>query len=125
MRPKTSLQCFASEQWKSRAKHCRDFLGRVLGRKNKIQNLSFRHNCQHPHFVSSCRSGVTKAYIQLIANCELRKKIRTRTRARTLAGVRCAYETWFETCVRCACVRGLLGTCEVRLQLKQLFIHNF
>ena len=39
--PKTSLQCFASEQQESKSKHCRDVLGRVLGQKNKIQNLSF------------------------------------------------------------------------------------
>ena len=30
-RPRTSLQCFASEQRESKAKHCRDVLGRVLG----------------------------------------------------------------------------------------------
>ena len=42
-----------------------------------------------------------------LAICELRKKIRTRTRARTLARVRCACESRFEMCVRCACVRGL------------------
>ena len=36
-RPKTFLQCLASEQRESKAKHCRD----VLGRKNKVQNLSF------------------------------------------------------------------------------------
>ena len=34
--PRTSLQCFASEQRESKPKHCRD----VLGRKNKVQNLS-------------------------------------------------------------------------------------
>ena len=50
--------------------------------------------------------------------CELRKKNRTRTRARTLAHVRCACEMKFETCVRCACVRGLLGTWELRSQLR-------
>ena len=49
--------------------------------------------------------------------CELRKKIRTRTCARTLARVRCACETRFEMCVRCACVRGLEGTSELRSQL--------
>ena len=39
-RPKTSLQCFALGQRESKAKHCRDVLGRVLGRKNKVQNQS-------------------------------------------------------------------------------------
>ena len=52
------------------------------------------------------------------AICELRKKNRTRTRARTLASVRCACKIRFETCVRCACVRGLYGTCELRSQLR-------
>ena len=33
-RPKTFLQCFALEQRESKAKHCRNVLGRVLGRKN-------------------------------------------------------------------------------------------
>ena len=33
-RPKTSLQCFALEQQESNAKHCRNVLGCVLGRKN-------------------------------------------------------------------------------------------
>ena len=32
---------FALVQWDSKAKHCRNVLGRVLGRKNKIQNQSF------------------------------------------------------------------------------------
>ena len=40
-RPKTFLQCLASEQRESKAKHCRDVLGSVLGRKNNVQNLSF------------------------------------------------------------------------------------
>ena len=53
--------------------------------------------------------------------CELRKKIRTRTRARTLARVRCACEIRFELCVRCVCVRGLYGTCELRSQLRNFF----
>ena len=38
-RPKTFLQCFALEQWESKAKHCRN----VLGRKNQMQNQSLRH----------------------------------------------------------------------------------
>ena len=33
-RPKTFLQCFALEQRESKAKHCRNVLGRVLGQKN-------------------------------------------------------------------------------------------
>ena len=33
-RPKTFLQCFALEKRKCKAKHCRNVLGRVLGRKN-------------------------------------------------------------------------------------------
>ena len=41
-RPKISLQCFALYFLCSKAKHCRNVLGRVLGRKNKIQKLSFR-----------------------------------------------------------------------------------
>ena len=41
-RPKTSLQCFASEQRESKAKNCRDVLGCILGRKNKVQKQSFR-----------------------------------------------------------------------------------
>ena len=36
-RPKTNLQCFALEQRRYKAKHCRNVLGRILGRKNKIQ----------------------------------------------------------------------------------------
>ena len=32
--PKTFLQCFTLEQWESKAKHCRNVLGRILGRKN-------------------------------------------------------------------------------------------
>ena len=43
-RPKTSLQCFALEQRESKAKHCRDVLGRVLGQKNKVQNQSLKDN---------------------------------------------------------------------------------
>ena len=39
--PKTFLQCFALEQREYIAKHCIDVLGRVLRRKNKIQNRSF------------------------------------------------------------------------------------
>ena len=38
-RPKTFLQCFALEQRKYKAKHCRN----VLGQKNKIQIRSLRH----------------------------------------------------------------------------------
>ena len=45
--PKTSLQCFALEQQESKAKHCRDVLGRVLGRKNNVQNLSFRFDSEN------------------------------------------------------------------------------
>ena len=41
-RPKISLQCFALYFLCSKAKHCRNVLGRVLRRKNKIQKLSFR-----------------------------------------------------------------------------------
>ena len=33
-RPKTFLQCFALQQRESKAKHCRNVLGRVLGQKN-------------------------------------------------------------------------------------------
>ena len=33
-RPNTSLQRFALQQRESKAKHCRNVLGRVLGRKN-------------------------------------------------------------------------------------------
>ena len=51
MRPKTFLQCFALEQREYKAKHCRNVLERVLGRKNKIQNRSlsmqwFWPNCE-------------------------------------------------------------------------------
>ena len=42
--PKTILQCFALEQRKYKAKHCRNVLGRVLGRKNKIQIRSLISN---------------------------------------------------------------------------------
>ena len=50
----------------------------------------------------------------LFPNCELRNQIRTRTRARTFARVRCACEKAFETCVRCACVRPFFecATCD-------------
>ena len=41
LRPKTFLQRFAFEQRKYKAKHCRNVLGRTLGRKNQIQNRSF------------------------------------------------------------------------------------
>ena len=50
--------------------------------------------------------------------CELRKKICTRTRARTLAHVRCACKKAFETCVRCACVRPIFRVCDVRSQFR-------
>ena len=40
-RPKTFLQCFALEQRKYKAKHCRNVLGRVLGQKNKLHAPSF------------------------------------------------------------------------------------
>ena len=53
-----------------------------------------------------------------ISICELRKKIRTRTRARTLARVRCACEKAFKPCVRCACVRPFFGVCDVRSQFR-------
>ena len=39
-RPKTFLQCFALAQREPKAKHCRNVLGRVLGRINQIQKLS-------------------------------------------------------------------------------------
>ena len=39
--PRTFLQCFALDSHCSKAKHCRNVLGRVLGRKNQIQNQSF------------------------------------------------------------------------------------
>ena len=45
------------------------------------------------------------SFIQIfrkMTNCELRKKIRTRTRACTLARVQRACEKVFKTCVRCA-----------------------
>ena len=41
-RPRTSLQCFALDSRCSKVKDCRDVLGRILGRKNKVQNPSFR-----------------------------------------------------------------------------------
>ena len=44
MRPKTFLQFFALEQRKYKAKLCRN----VLGRKNKIQNRSFRKSKMLP-----------------------------------------------------------------------------
>ena len=40
-RPKTFLQCFALEQRKCKAKHCRNVLGRVL------RSLRGKH-CRHP-----------------------------------------------------------------------------
>ena len=36
-RPKTFLQCFSLEQRESKAKHCRNVLGRVLGRKTRYK----------------------------------------------------------------------------------------
>ena len=60
-------------------------------------------------------------FVGFFSICELRKKIRTRTRARTLARVRCACEIRFELCVQCVCVRGLYGTCELWLQLRNFF----
>jgi hypothetical protein len=41
-RPKTFLQCFALYFLCSKAKHCRNVLGRVLGRKNKLHAPSLR-----------------------------------------------------------------------------------
>ena len=38
MRPATFLQCFALDSRCSKAKHCRNFLGRVLGQKNFFYN---------------------------------------------------------------------------------------
>ena len=38
-RPRTSLQCFALDSPCSKVNHCRDVLGRVLGKKNKVQSL--------------------------------------------------------------------------------------
>ena len=47
--PKTFLQCFALEQRKYKAKHCRNILGLVLGRKNKIQIRSlYEHETLGP-----------------------------------------------------------------------------
>ena len=40
--PKTFLQCFALAQRESKAKHCRNVLGHVVGRIDWIQKLSFR-----------------------------------------------------------------------------------
>ena len=42
--PKTFLQCFALGQRKYKEKHCRNVLGHVLERKNKIQIRSLRPN---------------------------------------------------------------------------------
>ena len=42
MRPRTFLQCFALYFLCSKAKHCRNVLGQVLGQKNKIQCPSFK-----------------------------------------------------------------------------------
>ena len=42
-RPRTFLQCFALEHSVYKAKHCRNVLGPVLGRKNLIQNRSFKY----------------------------------------------------------------------------------
>ena len=39
--PRTFLQCFALYFLCSKAKHCRNVLGRVLGRKNKLHAPSF------------------------------------------------------------------------------------
>ena len=39
-RPRTFLQCFALYFLCSKAKHCRNVLGRVLGQKNKLHPLS-------------------------------------------------------------------------------------
>ena len=63
----------------------------------------------------------------ILAICELRNEIRTRTRARTLARVRCACEKHFETCVRCACVRPFFGLamCDCTLaHFCTLFVAN-
>ena len=56
-RPKTFLQCFALDQRKCKAKHCRNVLGRVLGRKNKVQKLSL--NVSGPIFFwkKDCSTG--------------------------------------------------------------------
>ena len=39
----TFLKCFALAQRESKAKQCRNVLGRVLGQKNNIQNPSLRY----------------------------------------------------------------------------------
>ena len=44
--PRTFLQCFALDSCFTKAKHRRDVLGRVLGRKNQIQNPSLREGMQ-------------------------------------------------------------------------------
>ena len=52
-------------------------------------------------------SSKKSTFFYVISKLWVAKKIRTHTRARTHARVRCACEIRFETCVRCACVRGL------------------
>ena len=42
-RLKTFMQCFALYFLCSKAKHCRNVLGRVLGRKNELHALSLNH----------------------------------------------------------------------------------
>ena len=51
MRPKTFLQCFALEQRESEAKHYKNILGRILGRKTryKISPQDSRKNQRAVH----------------------------------------------------------------------------
>ena len=56
-RSRTSLQCFALDSRCSKAKHCRDVLGRVLGRKNKVQNPSFNLIYFYPKSEMSSENG--------------------------------------------------------------------
>ena len=55
-----------------------------------------------------------KIAVNQFSICELRNQIRTRTRARTFARVRCACKKAFKVCVRCACVRPffMCATCD-------------
>ena len=76
--PKTLLQCFALEERKYKAKHCRNVLGRVLWRKNKIQIQSFSLVLQSsdgltPHTPDCLQGGKSLIFLFLIKNFEEKK----------------------------------------------------
>ena len=75
--PKKFLQCFALEQWESKAKHCINVLGRVLGKKTRYKigpylssvkqnrHLPSLHQCGKPRTDHRCTSLCTATNTKL------------------------------------------------------------